>query len=138
MDDPEEVPGAVIYVMEGTANAGTIWATVSEPAVLDDDAIVFAQFTGSGVDLTGIDFLVGTASGLLSAEIAVGTTPGGELGGTWASPTVDATHSGSAPSGFVAKADDLALEIVIDGGGSAITTGVKVDVEMPFTGHIRA
>jgi hypothetical protein len=26
----------------------------------------------------------------------VGTTPGGELGGTWASPTVDATHSGSA------------------------------------------
>ena len=26
----------------------------------------------------------------------VGTTPGGELGGTWVSPTVDATHSGSA------------------------------------------
>jgi hypothetical protein len=42
------------------------------------------------------DYLVGTANGTLSAEIAVGTTPGGELGGTWASPTVDATHSGSA------------------------------------------
>lgn len=27
------------------------------------------------------------------------TTPGGELGGTWASPTVDATHSGSAHHG---------------------------------------
>lgn len=43
-----------------------------------------------------VDFLVGTASGSLSAEIVVGTAPGGELGGTWASPTVGATHSGSA------------------------------------------
>lgn len=42
------------------------------------------------------DYLVGTANGSLSAEIVVGTAPGGELGGTWASPTVDATHSGSA------------------------------------------
>jgi hypothetical protein len=49
----------------------------------------------SGVDLSGIDFIVGTASGLLSNEIAAGTTPGGELGGTWASPTVDATHAGT-------------------------------------------
>ena len=45
---------------------------------------------------TTADYLVGTAQGGLSAEIVVGTTPGGELGGTWASPTVDATHSGSA------------------------------------------
>ena len=42
------------------------------------------------------DYLVGTANGSLSAEIVVGTTPGGELGGTWASPTVDATHAGSS------------------------------------------
>jgi len=52
--------------------------------------------TNAGAGLTAVDFLVGTATGLLSGEIAVGTTPGGELGGTWASPTVDATHSGSA------------------------------------------
>jgi hypothetical protein len=45
---------------------------------------------------TTADYLVGTAQSGLSAEIVVGTTPGGELGGTWASPTVDATHSGSA------------------------------------------
>lgn len=42
------------------------------------------------------DYLVGTANSGLSAEIVVGTTPGGELGGTWASPTVDTVHSGSA------------------------------------------
>src|SRR3990167_2418436 len=43
-----------------------------------------------------VDYLGGTATGELSNEIAVGTVPGGELGGTWPSPTVDATHSGSA------------------------------------------
>jgi hypothetical protein len=42
------------------------------------------------------DYLVGTVNAALTNEIVVGTTPGGELGGTWASPTVDATHSGSA------------------------------------------
>lgn len=42
------------------------------------------------------DYLVGTADPDLSNEIVVGASPGGELGGTWASPTVDATHSGSA------------------------------------------
>jgi hypothetical protein len=46
-------------------------------------------------DFDDIDFLVGTATGHTGAEIVAGTSPGGELGGTWASPTVDATHSGS-------------------------------------------
>lgn len=43
---------------------------------------------GSGAP-TDADYLVGTSNGGLSAEIVVGATPGGELGGTWASPTVD-------------------------------------------------
>jgi hypothetical protein len=50
---------------------------------------------GGGGAPTNVDYLVGTANATLSNEIVVGTTPGGELGGTWASPTVDATHSGS-------------------------------------------
>jgi len=67
------------------------------------------------------DYLVGTAQAGLSAEIVVGTTPGGELGGTWASPTVDGTHSGSAHTDFIAKSvlttqDDI---IVRDGTGPA-------------------
>ncbi len=49
---------------------------------------VDAMTAGSGAPDT-VDYLVGTASVGLSAEIAVGTTPGGELGGTWPSPTID-------------------------------------------------
>jgi hypothetical protein len=45
--------------------------------------------SGGGGAPTDADYLVGTANGSLSAEIVVGTSPGGELGGTWASPTVD-------------------------------------------------
>jgi len=44
---------------------------------------------GGGGAPTTADYLVGTANGSLSAEIVVGTTPGGELGGTWGSPIVD-------------------------------------------------
>jgi hypothetical protein len=44
---------------------------------------------GGGGAPADADYLVGTANGSLSAEIVVGTSPGGELGGTWASPTVD-------------------------------------------------
>jgi len=43
---------------------------------------------GSGAPTTA-DYLVGTADAGLSAEIVVGTTPGGELGGTWGAPTID-------------------------------------------------
>ena len=38
----------------------------------------------------------------------MGTSPGGELGGTWASPTVDATHSGSSHAGVQAAAEATA------------------------------
>jgi len=44
--------------------------------------------TGGGAP-TNVDYLVGTADGTLTNEIVVGTSPGGELGGTWSSPTID-------------------------------------------------
>jgi len=50
------------------------------------DKIESMSITGAPTD---VDYLVGTANGSLSAEIVVGTTPGGELGGTWGSPTLD-------------------------------------------------
>lgn len=73
---------------------------------------------GSGAPTTA-DYLVGTANGGLSAEIVVGTSPGGELGGTWASPTVDATHSGSKHNVPVAFYRRTAGDYTIQNNGGA-------------------
>jgi hypothetical protein len=76
----------------------------------------------SGGGVTNADYLVGTAHAGLSAEIVVGTTPGGELGGTWASPTVDASHSGSTHAAVQAAAEATAAAALA--AHEADTTGV--------------
>lgn len=63
---------------------------------------------GGGGAPTGATYLVTSAHPDLSAEVVVGATPGGELGGTWAAPTVDATHSGSSHAGIQAAAEATA------------------------------
>jgi hypothetical protein len=94
-------PGSVSWVggsaptLETAANAWNLVYLIT----LDGGTVWFGEGAGTGGGggaPTTADYLVGTAQGGLSAEIVVGTTPGGELGGTWASPTVDSTHSGSA------------------------------------------
>jgi hypothetical protein len=82
------------------------------------------------------DYLVGTANATLTGEIAVGTTPGGELGGTWASPTVDATHSGSAHLALAANA--IVLGTAAAAGAAATTlrsndTIAAFDATVPVT-----
>ena len=49
---------------------------------------------GSGGAPLDATYLTTTANATLTNEVVVGSTPGGELGGTWAAPTVDATHAG--------------------------------------------
>lgn len=53
-------------------------------------------------------YLVTTAHVGLSAEVVVGATPGGELGGTWASPTVDSSHAGGTHAATQAAAEATA------------------------------
>ena len=74
------------YVREADAN----WVDLTDGG----ETALHSHAAGAGAP-TNADYLVGTANGSLSNEIVVGTSPGGELGGTWASPTVDATHAGS-------------------------------------------
>ena len=72
--------GAFDFTMTVTANTSVTFPTSGTLATLTDLA---------GAAATTADYLVGTANGALSAEIVVGTSPGGELGGTWSSPTID-------------------------------------------------
>lgn len=141
-DDPAF--GYLVYVREGTANAGTTWGNTNTSApTVGTTALTFAASGGSGAPTTA-DYLVGTSQAGLSAEIVVGTSPGGELGGTWASPTVDATHSGSAHialstatplvesgsgaagSGTAASKDDH-VHPAASGGSGTVTTVEEVD-----------
>lgn len=70
-----------------------------------DDPIPGGPSGGAPADAT---YLVTTSNAELSNEVVVGTTPAGELGGTWASPTVDASHSGSTHAATQAAAEATA------------------------------
>ena len=74
-----------------TPSNGDIWydSTANTLDARINGATVNLGTGGAGGAPTTVNYLVGTADGTLSAEIVVGTTPGGELGGTWASPTLD-------------------------------------------------
>lgn len=74
--------------------------------------------SGGGAPDT-VDYLTGTASGGLSNEIVVGTTPGGELGGTWGSPTVDNNHATGTHASFQAAAEATAATGVATHAGLA-------------------
>jgi len=97
----------------------------------DGDVPVYEASTGDWVPAAGgggggaptdANYLVGTANGDLDSEIVVGTSPGGELGGTWASPTVDATHSGSSHASVQAAAEATAAGAL--SAHASDTTGV--------------
>ena len=82
-----------------TAKEGTgYWDETNNTFYINSDGSTgWTQLGAAGAGApNNANYLVGTAHAGLTAEIVVGTTPGGELGNTWASPTVDATHSGSA------------------------------------------
>jgi hypothetical protein len=95
------LPGPTVVGIQGTPVCVT---TPTTGQVLTFDGTDWCPATPTAAAPTTADYLVGTAQAGLSAEIVVGTTPGGELGGSWASPTVDTTHSGSAHADFIAKA----------------------------------
>jgi hypothetical protein len=97
-----------------------------------DAQAVFEELDDAVAALRTPDYLVGTATGELSGEIVAGTTPGGELGGTWASPTVDATHSGSTHSAATdthiadtSDAHDASAISIADAGNDFTATDVE-------------
>lgn len=106
----------------GVPTGGTLNQVLTKDSGTDYDTSWQDPQGASGGAPDDVDYLVGTASGDLSAEIVVGTSPGGELGGTWASPTVDTTHSGSSHASVQAAAEATAASALAT--HSADTTGV--------------
>jgi hypothetical protein len=92
----------------GVPPGGTADQVLTKDSGTDYDTSWQDAQGGGGGAPDDADYLVGTAHGDLSAEIVVGTSPGGELGGTWASPTVDASHSGSTHAAVQAAAEATA------------------------------
>ncbi len=106
---------------------------VDNPGSNQTDCTFDASGGGGGAP-TDADYLVGTANGSLSAEIVVGTTPGGELGGTWASPTLDdnVTVSGWTCTTCTALATDTLWDAAGDltiGSGANTAAKLAVGVE---------
>lgn len=94
--------------------------------------------TGEGGNLPkyGVEFGA-SATGLFAGNTV--------FGGAQAYPTANILNAAGANvrivanDGVTANAGNLrAVEFLIDGGGSAITTGVKGDVRLPFSGAIEA
>jgi len=97
-----------IIIIKEDSDDGVNYASFTVPALTDNTVYILPTDDGNANEVlstngagvldwaaagggapTDADYLVGTANGSLSAEIVVGATPGGELGGTWASPTID-------------------------------------------------
>jgi phage-related tail fiber protein len=90
MDTWAEVPGAYVFVEQGTTNDNSGWVlTTNNPITLNTTALVFAQFSGAGtytasngVLLTGSNFTFdprtgyGLQTGASGAEIKLATTSG--------------------------------------------------------------
>lgn len=108
-DDPEEVPGAVVYVIDGTTNGGTAWRTenTTEP-VMDADDITFASF-GAGGSFSGD-----------ATDVPI-VDSGGHFTGTDVETALEELAT-----------EKVAIVFVIDGGGATISTGIKGDLRIPF------
>lgn len=113
-DDPVLV--TTLYPSTDPAKVGDN-STTSVALSFGDEATVSVSISvlgsgsgggGGGGAPTDAGYLVTEASTGLSNEVVVGTSPGGELGGTWAAPTVDAVHSGSSHAAVQAAAEATA------------------------------
>jgi len=92
----------------GVPTGGTDGQVLTKQSGADFDADWEDPTGGGGGAPVDAGYLVTTADPTLSAEVVVGATPGGELGGTWAAPTVDATHSGSSHASVQSAAEATA------------------------------
>lgn len=136
------VEGTRVVVTNGTTLIRTTWEITSDnPIVIDTDEIAFTQIAGSGT-VTSAALTMPTAvfdvsgSPITSAGTFVVTFDtqtankvfAGPSTGAAAEPTFRTLVTADLPSNPTIST----ILFVIDGGGSAITTGIKGDVTVHF------
>ena len=113
-----------------TVGAGTLYCVTDEAFILErSSGSAWEAFSPSG----GGD--VSASGTLTSGQLIVG---GGTTVVTVSDLTGDVTTSGSVATTLKTAAKTRAIGITIDGGGSAITTGIKGDIYVPFACTITA
>jgi hypothetical protein len=89
---------------------------------------------GAGGAPTTATYLTTSPDITLVNETVVGVTPGGELGGTWAAPTVDAVHAGSAHLALGSTGSTAAAGNHTHAGGGATNLPLRTGVYYPAFG----
>ena len=105
-------------VATDVAMSGDVSITNAGVTAVSDDSHAHTTTTISGVDISAdTNLTAGDALTLTDDDIDFdgGTAPAGELGGTWALPTVDATHSGSAHHSAVTITDTTTINLTLVG-----------------------
>ncbi len=152
-DTYDEHPGALIAVEEGTVNADTLWLCTSNlGGTLNTTALVFSALSVSAAitQLTG-DVTAGPGAGSQAATIPNDTVTyakmqnisaasrllgRGSAGGSGDPEEITLGTNLTMATGVLKAALVRKVGITIDGGGVAITTGVKGAIQVDFAGTI--
>ena len=155
-DTYDEHPGSLIAVEEGTANADTLWLCTSNAGgTISVTSIVFTQLSvTAGINQITGDVTAGPGSGSQAATIPNNTVTYAKIQDVSATDRLlmrDTAGAGDIEEGVVASGIEFSgapgirlttqartrqITMIIDGGGSVITTGCKGFVACPFTGTI--
>jgi hypothetical protein len=125
-DTADEIPGAYIFVQEGTLYAGTGWVLVVDDVVNftvgTDDIDVF-QFAGAGTYTAGTGLtLTGTQFSVNASQTQI-TALGTVTTGTWNGSVIDSTYGGTGVNnaGRTFTLNTGNLTIATDAAGSSVT-----------------
>jgi hypothetical protein len=138
-DEADEIPGAYVFVSEGTLYAGTGWVqTVVDPEtfVVGTDAVIVTQFSGAGTYTasTGLT-LTGTAFSVNASQTQV-TAVGTLTGGTWNASVIAGQYGGTGVAN-TGKTITIGGNFTTSGAHTTtLTTSGNTNVTLPTTGTL--
>jgi hypothetical protein len=138
-DEADEIPGAYVFVSEGTLYAGTGWVqTVVDPEtfVVGTDAVIVTQFSGAGTYTasTGLT-LTGTAFSVNASQTQV-TAVGTLTSGTWNASVIAGQYGGTGVAN-TGKTITLGGNLTTSGAHTTtLTTSGNTNVTLPTTGTL--